>query len=269
MPISDESKYIERGRKMSVFNWGKNFPEEVHDMIGIIKSNKKPEIIEFFEKKRDKQINRVEWIKIAQLALASWMLLFLVADLYSSFFLDAETKEFFRRYSGILVPGLLMLFLLSYVKKQYKNLIEQLEQLIHEAETDIRKEAVEAVINYRKVLADKLAFDDIDEKIQVKFNRYKIVDTDFQIFINNHYDAKNEITVVGDSTLYYCIGYVFDEATNGSEFPFLLNDVEFILARASAMRSAVKICEQEREDIEKYIDFGVDYSKRRMSDLKN
>ena len=109
----------------------------------------------------------------------------------------------------------------------------------------MKKEAVQAVINYRRVLADKLSFDYIDEKIQAKFDRYKIVDTDFQIFVNDHYDEQSEIPVVNDSILYYCIGFVFDEATNGSEFPFLLNDAEFVLTRANAMRYASEICELE------------------------
>lgn len=131
----------------------------------------------------------------------------------------------------------------------------------------MKKEAVQAVINYRRVLADKLSFDYIDEKIQAKFDRYKIVDTDFQIFVNDHYDEQSEIPVVNDSILYYCIGFVFDEATNGSEFPFLLNDAEFVLTRANAMRYASEICELEGETIEKYIDFGIDYAKRRVCQL--
>lgn len=134
----------------------------------------------------------------------------------------------------------------------------------------MKKEAVQAVINYRRVLADKLlSFDYIDEKIQAKFDRYKTVDTDFQIFVNDvndHYDEQSEIPVVNDSILYYCIGFVFDEATNGSEFPFLLNDAEFVLTRANAMRYASEICELEGETIEKYIDFGIDYAKRRVSE---
>lgn len=131
----------------------------------------------------------------------------------------------------------------------------------------IKKEAVEAVINYRKVLADKLSFDDddIDEKIQAKFNRYKIVDTDFQIFINDHYENDH-----CEAILYYCIGFVFDEATNGSDFPFLLNDTEFVITRGNAMRYASEICELESEEIEKYVDSGIDYSKRRVSEkIKN
>lgn len=241
----------------------KNFAEEVHDMISIFKNNEKPEIIEFLQKERDEQINRVRVIKIIQVVLILILLFFILADLCSYFILDAR----------ILFLGLLSLLLLSYVKKKYKDLIKQIELIINEVETDantlsdtnrMKKEAVKAVINYRRVLADKLSFDYIDEKIQAKFDRYKIVDTDFQIFlVNDHYDEQSEIPVVNDSILYYCIGFVFDEATNGSEFPFLLNDAEFVLTRANAMRYASEICELEGETIEKYIDFGIDYAKRR------
>lgn len=243
----------------------KNFAEEVHDMISIFKNNEKPEIIEFLQKERDEQINRVRVMKIIQVVLILILLFFILADLCSYFILDAR----------ILFLGLLSLLLLSYAKKKYKDLIKQIELIINEVETDantlsdtnrMKKEAVKAVINYRRVLADKLSFDYIDEKIQAKFDRYKTVDTDFQIFVNDHYDEQSEIPVVNDSILYYCIGFVFDEATNGSEFPFLLNDAEFVLTRANAMRYASEICELEGETIEKYIDFGIDYAKRRVSE---
>lgn len=244
----------------------KNFAEEVHDMISIFKNNEKPEIIEFLQKERDEQINRVRVMKIIQVVLILILLFFILADLCSYFILDAR----------ILFLGLLSLLLLSYAKKKYKDLIKQIELIINEVETDantlsdtnrMKKEAVKAVINYRRVLADKLlSFDYIDEKIQAKFDRYKIVDTDFQIFVNDHYDEQSEIPVVNDSILYYCIGFVFDEATNGSEFPFLLNDAEFVLTRANAMRYASEICELEGETIEKYRDFGIDYAKRRVSE---
>lgn len=246
----------------------KNFAEEVHDMISIFKNNEKPEIIEFLQKERDEQINRVRVMKIIQLVLILILLFFILADLCSYFILDAR----------ILFLGLLSLLLLSYAKKKYKDLIKQIELIINEVETDantlsdtnrMKKEAVKAVINYRRVLADKLSFDYIDEKIQAKIDRYKTVDTDFQIFVNDvndHYDEESEIPVVNDSILYYCIGFVFDEATNGSEFPFLLNDAEFVLTRANAMRYASEICELEGETIEKYIDFGIDYAKRRVSE---
>lgn len=243
----------------------KNFAEEVHDMISIFKNNEKPEIIEFLQKERDEQINRVRVMKIIQVVLILILLFFILADLCSYFILDAR----------ILFLGLLSLLLLSYAKKKYKDLIKQIELIINEVETDantlsdtnrMKKEAVKVVINYRRVLADKLSFDYIDEKIQAKFDRYKIVDTDFQIFVNDHYDEQSEIPVVNDSILYYCIGFVFDEATNGSEFPFLLNDAEFVLTRANAMRYASEICELEGETIEKYIDFGIDYAKRRVSE---
>ncbi len=254
----------------------KNFAEECHDMISILKNNEKPEIIDFLQKERDEQINRVQVVKITQ-----FVLIFMMLSFYISIFLNSGVNGvksfsifFARDHYGILLLWLFSLLLLSYIKKKYKDLIEQIEELINKVETDantldsnrIKKEMVESVINYRKVLADKLSFDDIDEKIQAKFNRYKIVDTDFQIFIGDHYDVKNEITVVSDSILYYCIGFVFDEATNGSAFPFLLNDAEFVLTRANAMRYASEICELEGEEIEKYIDFGIDYSKRRVSE---
>lgn len=243
----------------------KNFAEEVHDMISIFKNNEKPEIIEFLQKERDEQINRVRVMKNIQVVLIFILLFFLLADLCSYFILDAR----------ILFLGLLSLLLLSYAKKKYKDLIKQIELIINEVETDantlsdtnrMKKEAVKAVINYRRVLADKLSFDYIDEKIQAKIDRYKTVDTDFQIFVNDHYDEQSEIPVVNDSILYYCIGFVFDEATNGSEFPFLLNDAEFVLTRANAMRYASEICELEGETIEKYVDFGIDYAKRRVSE---
>ena len=256
----------------------KNFSEEFQDIVSMLKNNEKSEIIGFLQKERDEQINRVQVMKTTQ-----FVLIFMMLSFYISIFLNSGVNGvksfsifFTRDHYGILLIWLFSLLLLFYVKKKYKNLIEQIEQVINEVEVEpaantldsnrIKKEMVESVINYRKVLADKLSFDDIDEKIQAKFNRYKVVDTDFQIFIDDHYDVKNEITVVSDSILYYCIGFVFDEATNGSAFPFLLNDAEFVITRANAMCRASEICELESEEVEKYIDFGIYYSKRRVSE---
>lgn len=122
-----------------------------------------------------------------------------------------------------------------------------------------KRKALEAIINYRKVLADKLSFDYIDENIRSKIKRHKVLNNEFKTVIDDP-DEMNE------KALYYGIGFVFDEATNGSNFLFLLNDLEFMKARSKAMDGVVKICALESEDIEKYIDFGIEYSKKRLAE---
>lgn len=126
------------------------------------------------------------------------------------------------------------------------------------------KIAVKTIIKYRNILSYKLqSFEYIDERLRSKIRNYMVVDEEFLKIIRSYYSQDNmDFNII----LYYCIGFVFDEATNGSEFPFLLNDAEFVITRGNAMRCASEICELESEEIEKYIDFGIDYSKRRVSE---
>lgn len=126
------------------------------------------------------------------------------------------------------------------------------------------KIAVKTIIKYRNILSYKLmSFDHIDESLRSKIRNYMVVDEEFLKIIRDYYSQDNmDFNII----LYYCVGFVFDEATNGSEFPFLLNDAEFVITRGKAMSSASEICELENEEIEKYRDFGIDYSKRRVSE---
>lgn len=150
----------------------------------------------------------------------------------------------------------------------------------------IASTAMLALINYHEVFVRKMAFDDIDERLKDKYNQYQEREAKFKKSIEFCSTSIEKILVVckqGDfrfyndelwtnDFVYYCIAFVYDEATNGSAFPYLLNDEEFIASRNNAIAASTDLCEIIDENIKGFMDFGFDYADRQLNQtqqLKN